>query len=247
MTDIVAAKQVVRGVIRLEMTHHGLLDCFGKQGLVAVQEGCAGLGNGLLHRIDSVGGQHVVVVRQRQILPGGQRRRAVGVVADTTVLNCPVADALARLFGGGVHHSFHLRPMRLIRSIRQTQFPAGAGLIQHAVQQLTQKRLRGIVQRHADGDHRPGHALRAFLALGFQYLLFGQIAGLLAEKAPLDEPGGPAQHRAGSFLLQHLKSVAHQFFDPFQFQIQWRFLSFDLFGICCSRVLISGHSFQTAG
>ena len=167
------------------------------------------------------------MVRQRQIFPGGQRRRVVGVVADALVLNCLVANAAARLFGGGIHQFFHRRAVRLVRGIRQTQLPAGAGLVQHTVQQLAQKRFRRVVQGHADGNHRPGRALRALLALGFQHLLFWQVAGLFAEKAPLDKSGGPVQHRTRALFLQHLKGVAHQLFDAFQFQIQWGFLFSD--------------------
>ena len=233
MADVVAAEQVVRGVVRLEVPHRRLFDLFGEQGLVAVQEGRAGLGNGLLHGIDGVWGQHVVVVRQGQILPGGQRRRVVGVVADALVLDHLIADALARLLGRRVYQLFHRRTMGVVRGIRQAQFPTGAGLVQHTVQQLAQEGFRRIVQRHTDGDHRPRRALGALPALGLQHLFFGQIAGLFAKEAPLDEANGPPQHRPDSLLLQHLEGVGHQLFDAFQFQIQWRVLSFDGFQMDC--------------
>ena len=233
MADVVAAEQVIRGVVRLKVAHRGLLDLFGEQGLVAVQEGRAGLGNGLLHSIDGVRGQHIVVVRQGQIFPGGQRRRMVGVVADALVLDRLIADALARLLGRRVHQFFHRRAVGVVGGVRQTQLPAGTGLIQHAVQQLAQEGFRRIVQRYTDGDHRPGRALGAFLALGLQYLLFGQIAGLFAEEAPLDEADSPAQYRHDSLFFQHLEGIGHQFFDAFHFQIQWRFLSFDGFKMDC--------------
>ena len=166
MADVVAAKQVVRGIVRLEMAHRGLFDLLGEQSLVAVQKSRAGLGNGLLHGIDGMGGQHVVVVRQGQIFPGGQRCRVVGVVADALVLDHLIADTLALLLSRRVHQFFHRRTVSIIRGIRQAQFPAGAGLVQHTVQQLAQEGFWRIVQRHTDGDHRPRRALGTLLALG---------------------------------------------------------------------------------
>ena len=38
MADVVAAQQVIRGVVRLEVRHHGAADAFGEQCLVAVQK-----------------------------------------------------------------------------------------------------------------------------------------------------------------------------------------------------------------
>ena len=38
MADVVAAQQVIRGVVRLEVRHHGAADALGEQCLVAVQK-----------------------------------------------------------------------------------------------------------------------------------------------------------------------------------------------------------------
>ena len=38
MTDVVAAEQIIRGIIGLEVSHHRLFDVLGEERLVAVEE-----------------------------------------------------------------------------------------------------------------------------------------------------------------------------------------------------------------
>ena len=38
MADVVAAQQVVRGIVRLEVRHHGASDALGEQRFIAVQK-----------------------------------------------------------------------------------------------------------------------------------------------------------------------------------------------------------------
>ena len=72
VADVVDRHQVLGRVVGLEVADTGVLGRFFKQGLVAVREGCAALGQGLAHAVDGVGGQHIVVVGQGQVVPGSE-------------------------------------------------------------------------------------------------------------------------------------------------------------------------------
>lgn len=60
MTDVVAAEQIIRGIIGLEMSHHRLFDVLGEERLVTVEETIrltlfAELQDSLTHRVHGVG------------------------------------------------------------------------------------------------------------------------------------------------------------------------------------------------
>ena len=99
MADVVAAEQVVRGIIRLEMRHDGPLDGFGEERFVAVKEAvrlslCPQLQNGLAHGVQRMGGQNVVVVGQRKIFARSKGCGRVRVGRNALVFDLFVYDAL---------------------------------------------------------------------------------------------------------------------------------------------------------
>ncbi len=99
MADVVAAQQVVRGVVRLEVGRDGPPDALAEQGFVAVDKAVGltllpQLQDSLAHGIQSMGCQNVVVVGQRQILPRGQLRSGVGVGRNALVFDLFVYDSL---------------------------------------------------------------------------------------------------------------------------------------------------------
>ena len=78
MADVVAAEQIIRGIIGLEVSHHRLFDVLGEERLVAVEETVrltlfAELQDSLTHRVHGVGGQHIVVVGEGEIFARRQR------------------------------------------------------------------------------------------------------------------------------------------------------------------------------
>ena len=145
MADVVHRHQVFGGVVRLKVPHHGLADGFLEQRFVTVHKFRPGFLEELPRAIHRMGGQHIIVIRQRQIVPGGQRRRRVGVGGNAPVFNFGVHDArvLRRAGAGGLAHF----GVGGIGGVRQHQLPVGGGLVLHAVQKFRQKPRRRVVQR----------------------------------------------------------------------------------------------------
>ena len=154
VADVVDRHQVLGRVVGLEVADTGVLGRFFKQGLVAVREGCAALGQGLAHAVDGVGGQHIVVVGQGQVVPGSELGGLVCVGGDALILNFGVDDALV-LRGAGLH-GFGNVGVGVIAGIHQHQLPVRRSLGLHAVQKLLQKLRWCVVQRRQDADGGPG-------------------------------------------------------------------------------------------
>ena len=251
MADVVAAHQVVRGEIRLEVGHRGPADALFEEGLVAVEKIGAAVQDGHLQGVDGVGGQDVVVVRQGQILAGGQGRRRVGVGADAPVLHLDILHPAGRrgdFFREGrpLGHDLPHIGVLFVGGVRQAQLPAGAGLVKDAGQKLPQIGLGRIVQRHADADEGQRRAVlpagRHIRPLGLEDLLFGQIAGPLAEKAPTEKAQRPPGHGKKALAFHKFRGVAQQFPDAFEFQFHGSRLQSP-----APAALTSGRSFQTEG
>ena len=131
VADVVAAQQVIRGIVRLEVSRQGPPDALGEQGLVTVQKAVGlpalpQLQNGLAHGVQGVGGQHVVVVRQGQVLPGGQLGHCVGVGGDALIFDLFVYNSfIFRLIF--LYDLAHLG-VCCIGGISQAQLPVGGRL-----------------------------------------------------------------------------------------------------------------------
>src|SRR5699024_4460183 len=100
MADVVAALEIFRRVVGLEVPGARLFDVGLKQGFVAVQEGSAGLLCGAGHPVDRMGGQHVVVVGQCHVFAVGQLGGGVGVGRDAPVFDLHIPDAAVGGSGG---------------------------------------------------------------------------------------------------------------------------------------------------
>ena len=222
MADVVAAQQVVGGVVGLEVGGDGPADVFFKQGLVAVQEAVGAarrpqVQNGLPHRRHGVGGQHVVVVSQGQIFPVRQLRGRVGVGGDAPVFDLFVYDLLifCLVFPDDLPHLGVL----LIRCVGQAELAVGGRLPRKRVQKRPQVRRRGVVQRgqDADGGQAAAGPRGAGVAgpLGLQHLFGGQVARLFAQKAPFDKAGRPPGHIGQTVLPGHCDGIAAQLPHPF--------------------------------
>ena len=72
MADVIAAIEVVRREIRLEVAHQGPADVLLEQRLVAVQKARARTVGGGHHFVHGAGRQHVVMVGQAQVSARGQ-------------------------------------------------------------------------------------------------------------------------------------------------------------------------------
>ena len=214
MADIVDRHQVLRCIVGLEMADPRVLGRFLKQGLVTVGKVCAAVGQRLAHAVDCVGGQHIIVVSQRQILAGGQLGGGVGVGGNALVFNFGVDNA-GILRGAGLHSLAHIG-VGGIAGVHQHKLPVGGGLCLHAVEKLIQKLRRRIVQRRQNTDGWPAvGVLRGVGPLGLQSLLGGQIPCFFAEEPPLEKSGGPPGHHADALFLCQGPRIAEQFFDAF--------------------------------
>ena len=217
VADVVDGHQVFRRIVRLEMPHPGSPGGLFKEGLVAVGKVRPGFGQGFAHAEHRVGGQHVVVVGQGQIVPAGQGGGRVGVGRDAAVPDLAVEDA-AVLRGPLLRHAAHLG-VGFVAGVRQHQLPVGGRLGLHAVQELLQKAGRRVVQRGQDADGGPVcGALRRLGPLGFQRLFGGQIPRPLAEEPPLEKACGPGGHDPYALFPGEGAGVAEQFPDAFCFQ-----------------------------
>ena len=226
MADVVAAQQVVRGVVRLEVRHHGAADALAEQGFVAVQKAVRlatlpQLQNCLAHGVHGVGCQNVVVVGQRQILPCRQLRSGVGVGRNALVFDLFVYDSLilCLIF---LYDVLHITVLR-VRSIGQAELPVGGGLPYEGIQKFPQVFFRGIIQRSQDRNSGQAAGVGRFsghlCALGFQHLFGGQVAGLFAKTAALDKARAPLEHGRQALVLGQLHGISCQLSGTFQSQV----------------------------
>ena len=226
MADVVAAQQVVRGVVRLEVGRDGPPDALAEQGFVAVDKAVGltllpQLQDCLAHGVHGVGCQNVVVVGQRQILPCRQLRSGVGVGRNALVFDLFVYDALilCLIF---LHDALHITVLR-VGGIGQAELPVGGGLPYEGIQKFPQVFFRGIIQRgqHRDGGQTAGVGRLSghLCALGFQHLFGGQVAGLFAKTAALDKARAPLEHGRQALVLGQLHGISCQLSGTFQSQV----------------------------
>ena len=226
MADVVAAQQVIRRVVRLEVGRDGPPDALAEQGFVAVQKAVRlatlpQLQSCLAHGVQGVGCQNVVVVGQRQILPRGQLRSGVGVGRNALVFDLFVYDSLilCLIF---LHDALHITVLR-VRSIGQAELPVGGGLVHKGIQKFPQVFFRGIIQRSQDGNGGQaagvGRLSGHLCALGFQHLFGGQVAGLFAKTAALDKARAPLEHGRQALVLGQLHGISCQLSGTFQSQV----------------------------
>ena len=214
MADVVDRHQVFGRVVGLEMPDLGALGGFFKQGFVAVHKVRAGFCQQPARAVDSVGGQHIVVIRQRKVAAGRQLGGGVGVGGDALVFDFGVDNA--RLGGGVFPHDVRDLGVVGIAGIRQHQLPVGRGLPDDAFDIGTQKIFRRVVQRRQDADG--GELLcRCVLPLGLQSFFAGQIARLFAQEPALTKARRTRYHGTHALLPRKGAGVAEQFLDSFGF------------------------------
>ena len=223
MADVVAAEQVVRGVIGLEVGHEGALDALGKERLVAVDKAVRlalgpQLQNGLAHGVHGMRGQNVVVVGEGKVFAAGQPGGGVGVGRNALVFDFFVYDVLIfRLIF--LYDTLHAA-VGGVGSVREAELAVGGRLVHEGIQKLPQVVFRRIIQRGEDGNGRKAAVGKTFPGvlgpLGFQHLFRGQVAGLFAEKAALDKARAPHQHGAKALVAGELDGIARQLFGAFQ-------------------------------
>ena len=229
VADVVAAQQVVRGVIRLEVGHHGPLDALGKECFIAVEEAVRPalrpqLQNGFAHGVHGVGRKDIIVVGKGQIFPCGKGFRSICVCRDALVFDLFVYDALilCLIF---LHDALHIS-MFCIGSIRKAELTVGGRLVHKGIQKFPQVFFRRIIQRGQDADGGQAAVCRRFAGhfspLGFQHLFGGQIAGTLAKAAALDKARAPFEHGGQALVLRQLHRIACQFSGTFQSYIHIR-------------------------
>jgi len=226
MADVVAAQQVIRRIVRLEVGRDRPPDALAEQGFVAVQKAVRlamlpQLQNCLAHSVQGVGCQNVVVVGQRQILPRGQLRSGVGVGRNALVFDLFVYDSLilCLIF---LHDALHITVLR-VRSIGQAELPVGRGLPYEGIQKFPQVFFRGIIQRSQDRNSGQaagvGRLSGHLCALGFQHLFCGQVAGLFAKTAAFDKARAPLEHGRQALVLGQLHGISSQLSGTFQSQV----------------------------
>ena len=222
VADVVAAQQVVGGIVGLEVPHQRPADILFKEGLVAVQEAVRLAGgpqvqDGPAHLVHGMGRQHVVMVGQGQVFPVGQGRRRVGVGGNPLILDLFVYDLLilCLIFP---HNLSHLA-VGAVGSVRQAELAVGGSLVHKGIQEGPQVGRRGVVQggQDADGGQAavgPGLA-RIKSPLGRQDFFVRQVAGFLAEKAALDKARRPLCHGGQALFPGHRHRIAAQLPDAF--------------------------------
>ena len=215
VADIVAGHQVFRRIVRLEVRDMGALRRFAEQRFVAVQESRAGGGRRPAHLVHGVRGQQVVVVGQRQVGPGGQRRGGVGVGGDAFVFDLAVDDAgvgrrarLCQLAHAGVGG---------VGGVGKHKLPARAGLGLDAVEEGVQERFRGVVQRRQDADEREGGRIRR--ALGRQRAFGRPVPRAFAQQPPPEKARRAPQHGGQALFAGQRAGIAEQFLDSFGLQV----------------------------
>ena len=151
MADIVVGAQVIQHIIRLEVVDRQMVDIPLKGHLVRVHKVRTLLGNGFRHIPQCAGVQNIVMVQQGDILAGGKGKALIGVARNALVaVQFLVADAAVSA-GALLHKGTHVR---VLSGIHHAQLPVAVGLVLHRVQQLHQKIVGGVVQRHHDTDAR---------------------------------------------------------------------------------------------
>ena len=141
MADVVAAEQVIRRIVRLEVCYDGPLDALGEERFIAVKEAIRlpplpQLQDGLTHRVHRVGRQNVVVVRKGQIVPGGKGSGGIGVRRNALIFDLFVYDALilCLIF---LHDPFYGIVFRVGR-IGKAELAVGSRLIHKRIQKFPQ-------------------------------------------------------------------------------------------------------------
>ena len=226
MADVVAAQQVIRRIVRLEVGRAGAADALAEQGLVAVQKAVRlatlpQLQNSLAHGVQGVGCQNVVVVGQRQILPCRQLRSGVGVGRNALVFDLFVYDSLilCLIF---LHDALHITVLR-VGGIGQAELPVGRGLPYEGIQKFPQVFFRGIIQRSQDRNSGQAAGVGRFsghlCALGFQHLFCRQVACLFAKTAAFDKARAPLEHGRQALVLGQLHGISCQLSGTFQSQV----------------------------
>ena len=229
MADVVAAQQVVRGVIRLEVGHHGPLDALGKECFIAVEEAVRlalrpQLQNGFAHGVHGVGRKDIIVVARARYSPAASSAAALVLAAMPLFSIFFVYDALilCLIF---LHDALHIG-MFCIGSIRKAELTVGGRLVHKGIQKFPQVFFRRIIQRGQDADGGQAAVCRRFAGhfgpLGFQHLFGGQIAGTLAKAAALDKARAPFEHGGQALVPRQLHRIACQFSGTFQSYIHIR-------------------------
>ena len=139
MADIVAAEQVVRRVVRLEVGHQRPLDALVEKSFVAVDKTVRfalrpQVQDGPAHGVQGVGSQDVVVVRQSKIFPAGKGGSSVGIGCNALVFDLFVSDMLilCLIFP----HDLPDTAVSGIGSIGKAELPVGGGLVHERIQKL---------------------------------------------------------------------------------------------------------------
>ena len=150
MTDVVAAEQIIRGIIGLEVSHHRLFDVLGEERLVTIEETIrltlfAELQDSLTHRVHGVGGQHIVVVGEGEIFARRQRLGGVGVGGDALIFDLFVYDALIFLLIFP-YDTLHIG-VGVVGSVREAELTIGGGLVHKGAQKFSQVIFGRIIQR----------------------------------------------------------------------------------------------------
>ena len=226
MADVIAAQQIIRRIVRLEVGRDGPPDALAEQGFVAVQKAVGltllpQLQDSLAHGVQGVGCQNVVVVGQRQILPCRQLRSGVGVGRNALVFDLFVYDMLILLLIF-LHDTFHIG-MFCIGGIGKAELAVWGRLVHEGLQKFPQIFFRRIIQRGENADSGQATGLCRlsghFFPLGFQHLFGGQIAGPFAKAAALDKARAPFEHGGQALVFGQLHGIARQLFGTFQSQI----------------------------
>ena len=185
MADIVVGAQIVQHIIRLEVVDSQVVDVALKGHFIGVHKVCTLFGNGLCHVPQSTRVQDVVMVQQGDKLTRCQCKALIGVARNALVLfQLPVMDA-------GVFRStgcYGLAHRLVLTGVHKAELPVLIGLVLHRVQQLHQKLLRRIVQRHHDADARRSGLVGR---LPYQQLCAGKAVGA----------HGPAREQLRIFLF----------------------------------------------
>ena len=226
MADVVAAQQIIRRVVRLEVGHDGPLDAFGEKRFVAVEEAVRlslrpQLQNGFAHGVHRVGRKDIVMVGKGQIFAVGQRGSRVGVGSNALVFDFFVYDMLILLLIF-LHDTFHIG-MFCIGGIGKAELAVWGRLVHEGIQKFPQIFFRRIIQRGENADSGQATGLCRlsghFFPLGFQHLFGGQIAGPFAKAAALDKARAPFEHGGQAFFFRQLHGITRQLFGTFQSQI----------------------------
>lgn len=181
MADVIAAQQIIRRIVWLEVGHDGPLDAFGEKRFVAVEEAVrlslrSQLQNGFAHSVHRVGRKDIVMVGKGQIFAVGQRGSRVGVGCNAPVFDFFVYDALIfRLIF--LNDTFYIGMFR-VGSIGKAELAVWGRLVHEGIQKFPQIFFRRIIQRgeNADGGQATGLCRLSghFFPLGFQHLLAGR-------------------------------------------------------------------------